>query len=261
VNGPPVLRLEGLGKSYGSLVAVDAVDLEVTAGARHALIGPNGAGKTTLFDMVGGRTRPTRGRIVFAGLGGERDVTRLSEHARARLGIAKTFQHSNLFDGLSALDNVAIAVQRHAGVSASPWRPARKHADVTERAETLLEQVGLADRRAANAGALSHGERRQLEVAVALATEPRLLLLDEPVAGMSPGESRNFVALVHALPPALSVLIIEHDMDVVFSLATTVSVLAAGKLLASGNPEDVAGSTAVQEAYLGADHAEELFLS
>ncbi len=251
-----VLEVQELTKRFGSLVAVDAVNLEVSSGARHALIGPNGAGKTTLFDMVGGRQRPTSGRILLD----DRDITALREHERARLGVSKTFQHSNLFDGLSALDNVCVAVQQHEGVSASPWRPARRYTAVTEHAEALLDQVGLGDRIAASAGALSHGERRQLEVAVALATEPRLLLLDEPVAGMSPAESAHFVALVRALPPDLTVLIIEHDMDVVFDLATRVSVLHAGHMLAEGNPAEVRANPAVQEAYLGTTHDEEIFI-
>jgi len=252
-----VLTLEGLGKSYGSLVAVDAVDLAVAEGARHALIGPNGAGKTTLFDMVGGRTRPTRGRILL----GATDITRRSEHERARLGVATTFQHSNLFDGLSVLDNVVMAVQRDAGVARSPWRSVSAHGAVRERAGELLSRLGLSDRTGACAGALSHGERRQLEVAVALATRPRLLLLDEPVAGMSPAESAAFVELVRGLPAELTVLIIEHDMDVVFTLATRVSVLHAGRLLEEGTPAEVRGSAAVQEAYLGTQDADDIFLA
>lgn len=252
-----VLELRGLTKRYGSLVAVDAVDLAVEEGARHALIGPNGAGKTTLFDIVGGRQPPSSGAILLGG----RDVTRLREEQRARLGVAKTFQHSNLFDGLSARDNVAIAVRRQLGVAADPWRVAARQAAVTGRAEELLARMGLAGRSHAPAGALSHGERRQLEVALALATEPRLLLLDEPVAGMSPAESAAFVAMVRALPPELTVLVIEHDMDVVFDLATRVSVLHAGRLLEEGPPAAVRASAAVQEAYLGTSEDEELFSS
>jgi branched-chain amino acid transport system ATP-binding protein len=256
-----VLRVEGLSRSYGSLVAVEGVDLTVQSGARHALIGPNGAGKTTLFDMVGGRTRPSRGRIVLRTADGERDVTRLPEHERARLGVAKTFQHSNLFDGLSSQTNVAMAVQRHAGIAGRPWFRARRYTDVTERACELLGRVGLDDRAAAAAGALSHGERRQLEVAVALATHPHLLLLDEPTAGMSPAESTAFVALIRSLPDDLSVLVIEHDMDVVFSLATRVSVMAAGRLLAEGAPAEIRADAVVQEAYLGTGSGADLFVS
>ena len=252
-----VLELRGLTKRFGSLVAVDAVDLAIESGARHALIGPNGAGKTTLFDIVGGRQRPTSGTILLEG----RDVTGLREEQRARLGVAKTFQHSNLFDGLTAHDNVAMAVQRQQGVAASPWRSAARQRAVNRRAEELLARLGLGDRLGATAGVLSHGERRQLEVAVALATEPRLLLLDEPVAGMSPAESAEFVAMVRALPPELTVLIIEHDMDVVFDLATRISVLHAGRLLEEGPPAAVRASAAVQEAYLGATEDEALFIA
>ncbi len=250
-----VLELRGVSKAYGSLLAVDGVDLRVERGERRALIGPNGAGKTTLFDLVGGRSRVTGGRILLDGA----DVTTMEEHRRARRGIAKTFQHSNLFDGLSVLDNVAIAVQHHAGVARRVLRPAARETAVTDRADGLLATVGLCDVAGATAGALSHGERRQLEVAIALATEPQLLLFDEPVAGMSPAESRAFVGLVAELPAALTVLLIEHDMDVVFAVASRISVLHAGRMLAEGTPEEVRASASVQEAYLGGGSGEELF--
>ena len=252
----PVLELAGVVKRYGELEAVAGVDLVVQRGERHALIGPNGAGKTTLFDLIGGGNRVTEGSLRFEG----HDVTRLSEHRRARRGMAKTFQHSNLFDGLSVRENVAIAVQFSLGVAHRLLRPVGRHPHVVRRVEELVERVGLADVAEASAGALSHGERRQLEVAVALATRPTLLLLDEPTAGMSPAESEAFVGMIDALADDLTVLIIEHDMDVVFALATRVTVLHAGRVLADGPPEEVQASDEVQEAYLGAGHQGELFI-
>lgn len=251
-DGSVLLELSGLRKEYGSLVAVDDVSMAVTAGERRALIGPNGAGKTTLFNLIGGTAEPTGGTIRFRG----RDITRMPEHRRARIGIAKTFQRSNLFDGLSALENVAIAVRRHQGIAHRPLRPAGRYRAVDECAMDLLERVGLADRYAGPAGILSHGERRQLEVAVALAIEPTLILLDEPVAGMSAAERDAFVAMVGALPRTLTILVIEHDMDVVFALANRISVLDAGRVLAEGAPAEVRDDPVVQEAYLGAEQTE-----
>jgi branched-chain amino acid transport system ATP-binding protein len=250
-----VLELRGLSRSFGTLKAVADVSLRVEAGSRHAVIGPNGAGKTTLFGLVAGTMAPTAGTVVFEGT----DVTRLPEHRRVRAGIAKTFQHSSLFLSASLLDNVLLPLLRRTGRSGRFLRPASAHADLVDRAHMLLADVGLADRRAARAGTLSHGERRQLEVAVALATDPRLLLLDEPAAGMSAAETAELTELVRALSPSVTVMLIEHDLDVVFGLADAVTVLHLGKHLMTGTPEEVRASEEVQTAYLGAADTSELF--
>ena len=252
---PPLLRLENVSKLYGSLRAVDDVTLTVAEGDRHAVIGPNGAGKSTLFGMVSGTVPVSSGRISFRG----EEITRMAEYRRVRLGIGKTFQHSNVFDGLTVLENVALPVRRRLGVAWQMLLPARRYETVTRRSVELLETVGLAGRADSPAGALSHGERRQLEVAMALATEPVLLLLDEPTAGMSRAESVAFVEMIARLPASLTVLVIEHDIDVVFALANRITVMHVGRLLADGTPDEVRASAAVQEAYLGGERREELF--
>ena len=241
------LELVDVGRRYGQLRAVDSVTLEVVAGSRHALIGPNGAGKSTLFGLISGTVRASAGRIRFLGV----DITRRSPHRRTRLGMGRTFQHSSLFDDLTARENVAMSVQRKLGHAGNAVRPATRFADVAGRSEELLGLVGLTDLGGVEAGSLSYGHRRQLEVALALATEPRLLLLDEPTAGMSRDEARQFMALLGGLPAELTLMIVEHDMDVVFELASAISVLDAGRLIASGPPEEIRASAEVQEAYLG----------
>jgi len=251
-----VLELDAVGRRYGELRAVDSVSLEVEAGSRHALIGPNGAGKSTLFHLISGTVRASSGRIRFLGA----DVTRRSTHRRTQLGMGRTFQHSSLFDELTARENVAIAAQRKLGHAANPVVPTGHFSDVDERAAELLGLVGLDDLGAVEAGSLSYGHRRQLEIALALATEPRLLLLDEPTAGMSRDETKRFRDLIGALPAELTLMIVEHDMDVVFGLATVISVLDAGALIATGPPAEIRSSAAVQEAYLGpGDRMDELF--
>jgi branched-chain amino acid transport system ATP-binding protein len=249
------LELRGLSRSFGTLKAVSDVSLTVAAGSRHAVIGPNGAGKTTLFGLIAGTLQPTSGTILFE----DTDVTRLPEHRRVRQGIAKTFQHSSLFLSATVLDNVLLAVQRTAGRSGRFLRSSRADAGVVERARDRLAGVGLADRSDAPAGTLSHGERRQLEVAVALATEPRLLLLDEPAAGMSAAETAALTTLVAELPRTVTIMLIEHDLDVVFGVADTVTVLHLGGHLMTGTPEEVRASDEVQTAYLGAADTSELF--
>jgi branched-chain amino acid transport system ATP-binding protein len=251
-----LLETRGLTRRYGSLVALDGVSVSVAAGARHAVIGPNGAGKSTLFGLVTGSLRPSAGRVVFDG----QDVTRRPDHARARAGMGKTFQHSRLFTSLSVLDNVALATQRAAGLGMAMLRPAGRHLAVREAAMGDLERVGLADRAAAPAAALAHGERRQLEVALALATSPKLLLLDEPTAGMSAADSARFAELVESLGEEVTVLIIEHDLDVVFRLATRVTVLHLGRVLADGTPDEVRSDEPVRRAYLGDADLDDLFL-
>ena len=253
--GAAVLACTGLARAFGALRAVDGVDLSLPVGARHALIGPNGAGKSTLFKLLAGGLRPSAGRVWLDG----RDVTRLSDARRARLGIGQTFQHSSLFLSMTAAENVALAAQRTLG---RPWSPVPSpRPAVQRRVEQLLAEVGLADRGATAVGALSHGECRQLELAVALATAPRVLLLDEPAAGMSPAESARFAELIRKLPADITMLFVEHDLDLVFRLATRVTVLHLGKVLLSGAPEEVQGSAEVQEAYLGTGRRADLFLT
>lgn len=248
-----LLELRGVGRSFGALKAVDGVDLDVESGARHALIGPNGAGKSTLFRLISGELPVTSGTVVLAG----KDVTRLSQVRRARHGLAQTMQHSSLFLTQTAAQNVALAAQRHRGTAT--WLLPRRQRAVDARVRELLDAVGLSQRAEVVVSALSHGERRQLEIAVALACEPRLLLMDEPAAGMSAAESARLTELVLALPRDITVLIVEHDLDVVFALAERVTVLHLGQVLLTGTPDEVRSNTAVQEAYLGSSTRGELF--
>jgi branched-chain amino acid transport system ATP-binding protein len=241
----PLLCLSGVGRHFGALKAVDDVSLDVPAGARHALIGPNGAGKSTLFRLITGAMPVSAGRIDLAGS----DITRLSEHQRARRGISQTLQHSSLFLTQTVLQNVLLAAQRQHSTRHS--LVPRRQTAARERARSLLADVGLEQRASTPVAALSHGERRQVEVAVALACEPHLLLLDEPAAGMSPAESARLVGLLQSLPESVTLVIVEHDLDVVFALATSVTVLHLGQVLLTGPPDEVRTSAAVQEAYLG----------
>jgi branched-chain amino acid transport system ATP-binding protein len=245
----PLLEVRGLRKRFGGLVAVDAVDLDVHAGEVHAVIGPNGAGKTTLVAQLAGDLRPDAGRVRFAG----RDVTHVPAHARSRLGIARSFQVTSICRDFTALDNVALAVQAHAGSSFRFWRPARRDPVLREPARQVLEALGLGARADVLAAALSHGEQRQLEVAMALATGPRLLILDEPTAGMGPEESARMVALLGTLKGRQAIVLVEHDMDAVFTLADRITVLVYGRVVATGVPEAIAASAAVRDAYLGAE--------
>lgn len=248
-----VLRCTGLTRSFGALTAVDGVDLVVEPGARHALIGPNGAGKSTLFTLLTGTQRADAGSVELAG----RDVTRLSEVRRARLGMSQTLQHASLFGSMTPIETVELAVMRHDGsrISVLP----RRRPVVRERAEALLVDVGLAGRGRVAVPALSHGERKQLEVALALACRPTVLLLDEPAAGMSRAERGRLVDLLAALPAETTVLFVEHDLDLVFALADAVTVLHLGRVLLSGTPDEVRASEAVRAAYLGTRDREELF--
>jgi branched-chain amino acid transport system ATP-binding protein len=220
------------------------------------VIGPNGAGKSTLFNLIGGTLQPSGGRIRLDGV----DVTRLPEWRRARRGLARSFQHSSLLLSCTVSENVRVAAQRVAGVSAW-WLPLRgtRRRSLAEACEEALSAVGLSDRGAVAAGALSHGERRQLEIAIALASRPRLLLLDEPAAGMSPGETGRLIELLANLPREITVLLIEHDLDVVFRFADAVTVLHLGRHLMTAAPEVVRASSEVQEAYLGGVGSGELF--
>lgn len=242
-----ILVLEDLTLRYGALTAVNRVNLRVQAGARHALIGPNGAGKSSLFAVVAGTQRATEGRVLFGG----RDVSGMNEVARARVGLVRTFQTSSLFLGMTVLDNARLAVERAQGRPKRPWPSPRRDRQITQAAAAHVESVGLADRHAVMGGALSHGERRQLEVALVLACGPRLVLFDEPTAGMSAAETERFSEMVESLPTEISVVVVEHDLDVVYRLADRISVLSAGQLIADGTPAEIRADAAVREAYLG----------
>ena len=242
-----MLEAAALAKSFGSVRAVDSVSLSVGRGARHALIGPNGAGKTTLFDLLSGESRADSGRITLDGL----DITGDSPDARARAGLARSFQRNSLFPELSVRANLASACAVRRGLTRVFWRSFRSCAGVHAEAEALAERIGLAPELDAPARALAHGAQRQLEVGLALALEPKVLLLDEPTAGMSPAETAAMMALIRALPAALAVLVIEHDMDVVFGIAERITVLDGGAVLAEGSPEAVRRSERVRQSYLG----------
>jgi branched-chain amino acid transport system ATP-binding protein len=246
-DGDAILELHELTLRYGSLTAVDRVSLTVRHGARHALIGPNGAGKSSLFTVIAGATPATSGRVVFAG----QDVSHLGETARARAGLVRTFQNSSLFLAMSVLDNARLSVERVTGRPKRPWPSPAADRAITEEALARLEAVGLVDRQLAACGTLSHGERRQLEVAMVLACRPRLVLFDEPTAGMSVAETHRFAQLVESLPRHVTVVMVEHDLDVVFRLAERVSVLAAGQLIAEGTSEEIRADEDVRAAYLG----------
>jgi len=243
----PVLRIEGLTKSFGALKATDAVDLDLRQGEIHALIGPNGAGKSTLIGQIAGWLKPDAGRIRLDG----RDVTDLSVAARARLGLGRSFQVSSLALDLSARRNVMLAVQARAGSSFRFWRPVRSDPELTGPADAVLGEVGLGDRADLPVSALSHGERRLVEVACALALRPKALLLDEPMAGLGPDGTEALTVLLAALRAQAPILLVEHDMDAVFRLADRISVLVGGRVLMTGTAEQVRASAAVREAYLG----------
>jgi branched-chain amino acid transport system ATP-binding protein len=236
----PLLDVRRLSKRFGGVVACAGVDLRVREGEVHALIGPNGAGKTTLIAQLAGQLRPDAGQIVFAGV----DITRLAPHQRARRGLGRSFQITRLFRSFDVLGNVALAVQAAA-------RPALKRAAVVARAREVLAEIGLEAKADASVDALSHGERRALEVGLAVAGRPRLVLLDEPMAGMGHDESRRMEALIERLRTTATLLLIEHDVDAVFRLADRVSVLVSGSIIASGTPDAVRREAAVIDAYLG----------
>jgi branched-chain amino acid transport system ATP-binding protein len=244
-----LLDVQGLVKSFGGLVATNRVRLSVRAGETHAIIGPNGAGKTTLISQLAGDLSPDAGAVVLEG----RDITALGAPARSRLGIARSFQITSVFREFSALDNVALAVQAHAGSSFRFWRPARADRALRDPARAMLESVGLGARGDVVAANLSHGEQRQLEIAMALATGPRLLLLDEPVAGMGLEESQQMVQLLRSLKARHSMVLVEHDMDAVWALADRVSVMVYGRIIATGPPEEIRANPEVRAAYLGED--------
>jgi branched-chain amino acid transport system ATP-binding protein len=242
------LQLDNVMKIFGGLRAVDGVSLAVKPGERRALIGPNGAGKTTLFNLISGALPLTHGSISLFG----EDVTRVAAHRRAWRGLARTFQISNLFPTLTALENCLLAVQALTSARLAMHRPLRGYATLHERARTTLEAVGLTDKANATVRQLSHGEQRQLEIGLALAGAPRLLLLDEPTAGLSPAESRQMAQLLGQLDPAMTVLIIEHDMDIALEIAREVTVLHYGRVIADGTRDEIRAHPLVREIYLGA---------
>jgi len=247
----PLLAIEGLTKRFGGVTASDDVSLTVPEGELHAIIGPNGAGKTTLIGQITGELTPQAGRIRFDG----RDITASPVYQRSLLGLARSFQITSLFLDFTALDNVALAVQAHSGHSFRFWRDARKESELREPARAALERVGLGARADSIVANMSHGEHRQLEIGMALATKPRMLLLDEPMAGMGAEESARIVTLLRALKQEFTILLIEHDMDAVFALADRISVLVYGRIIASGEPAAIRANPDVRRAYLGEQQA------
>lgn len=242
-----LLRAEGLRKSFGGVIATDSLSLAVEEGGIHAIIGPNGAGKTTLISQLSGALKPDSGRMLFDG----RDITGLAPPARSKRGLARTFQITSIFHEFTALENVALAVQAHDGHSFRFWRPARGQARLRDPALEALAHVGLAGRADVTARDMSHGEHRQLEIAMALASKPRMLLLDEPMAGMGPEESQLMVDILQGLKGKLTILLIEHDMDAVFALADIITVLVYGQAIASGTVDEIRANKEVRTAYLG----------
>jgi branched-chain amino acid transport system ATP-binding protein len=247
----PVLSARGLDKRYGGLVANDAVDLEVGPGETHALIGPNGAGKTTLIATLAGEAKPDAGTVRFAG----RDVTALPADARARLGLARSYQITSVMPSLTALENAALGALAGGPRSWSLFRPAGSDRASQAAGQAALERVGLGARADVPAHRLSHGERRQLEIAIALAAGPRLLLLDEPTAGMGREESDRMIRIIASLKGSLALVLVEHDMDVVFAVADRITVLAGGRVIASGAPDAIRRDPDVRAAYLGDEGA------
>jgi branched-chain amino acid transport system ATP-binding protein len=244
-----LLQVDDLVKSFGGLRATDHANLSVRTGEIHALIGPNGAGKTTLIQLISGALAASAGRIQFDGM----DITRMPMHQRVAHGLARSFQITSIFHRLSVLDNLALAVQAHAGNSLNFWRPARRDAERYAQAFEVAQRVGLGLQVHRLGGALSHGEQRQLELGLALATRPKLLLLDEPMAGMGPDESERMLSLLQSLRGETTLLLVEHDMNAVFRLADRISTLVAGRVIACGTPEEIRQHPEVRLAYLGDD--------
>jgi branched-chain amino acid transport system ATP-binding protein len=247
----PLLRVEKLVRRFGGIVATDHVSLDVASGELHAIIGPNGAGKTTLISQLTGQLLPHAGSILLAG----RDITHVPAYKRSALGLARSFQITSLLLDFTAADNVALAAQAHDGHSFHFWGNARKVSHLRKTAQDALQRVGLGHRADVLVSRLSHGEQRELELAVALATKPQLLLLDEPMAGLGITESARMVKLLQELRREVSIVLVEHDMDAVFQLADRITVLVYGRVIASGLPAEIRGNDEVKRAYLGDQHA------
>tara|TARA_B100000686_G_C16771102_1_gene965208 strand:- start:1027 stop:1773 length:747 start_codon:yes stop_codon:yes gene_type:complete len=244
-----ILQVKGLNKSFGGVVATDNLDFEVKQGEIHAVIGPNGAGKTTFVAQLAGMLSPDSGEIFFVG----EEISSLSAPQRSHMGLARSFQITSVFPNFSALENVALSIQAQVGHSFKFWKNASTDPELTNPAREILEQVGLGSRSLSMAANLAHGEQRQLEIAMALATKPKLLLLDEPTAGMGAEESEQMRQFLRKLKGEYSMLLIEHDMDTVFSLADRVTVLVYGRAIATGNPSEIRNNAEVRAAYLGED--------
>jgi branched-chain amino acid transport system ATP-binding protein len=242
-----MLELRSLHKHFGGVVANDHVSLDVKAGEVHALIGPNGAGKTTLIAQICGSLASDSGQILFENT----DVTRAPQHARVKAGLARSYQITSIFRRFTVHENLALAVQARSGSSFSFWRPVEREKGIFDEALAVLEEIGLQEKKNQPASTLAHGEQRALEVGLALATRPRLLLLDEPMAGMGPEESLRMIALIARIRAQLTVLLVEHDMDAVFQLADRISVLVNGRVLATDVPERIKSNPEVRRAYLG----------
>ena len=243
-----LVRTERLTKAFGALTAVDGVSIEVEEGSLHSVIGPNGAGKTTFFNLLTGQFPPTSGRIVFDG----RDIAGTPPHQIARLGIARSFQRTSIFPALTIADNVWLAAfARQESWRGLAWPPPNAYPALADRARAVLGEVGLAGKADQPARAISHGEQRQLELAIALAAAPRLLLLDEPAAGLSPDETQKMVALVRALKGRYTIVLIEHKIDVVMTMSDRISVMHFGSVIAEGTPTEIQRNAEVRRAYLG----------
>ena len=246
----PLLRVENLIRRFGGILATDNLSLEVAPGELHAIIGPNGAGKTTLISQLTGQLAPNSGSIHFAG----RDVTHVPAYRRSALGLARSFQITSLLKDFTAIDNVALAAQAHDGHSFRFWGAARKEKHLRDAARASLQRVGLAARADVPVSELSHGEQRELELAVALATKPQLLLLDEPMAGLGVTESTRMVGLLKELRREVTIVLVEHDMEAVFALADRITVLVYGRVIACDTPDAIRNNEEVKRAYLGDQH-------
>ena len=244
-----ILNISNLSKTFGGVVATDHLNLEIKHGELHAVIGPNGAGKTTLIAQLSGETLPDSGEIIFR----EENITALPPFKRSRLGIARSFQITSLMLEMDVIDNITLATLAQDNHSYKFWKPARDDIDLQKSALNALKEIGLEERAFEKVGNLSHGEHRQLEIAMALATQPHLLLLDEPMAGMGTEEGRKILKILQKLKRRKTILLIEHDMDVVFALADRITVLVYGRVIASGSPQSIKEDEKVREAYLGSD--------
>jgi branched-chain amino acid transport system ATP-binding protein len=242
-----VLELQGVSKRFGGVVATENVTLDVKAGEVHALIGPNGAGKTTLIGQISGSLSTDTGKIFLE----KSEITRWRQHERVKAGLARSYQITSIFKRFTVLDNLALAVQARSGSSFSFWHPVVKEAALFDEARAIAHQIGLSEKIGSLASTLAHGEQRALEVGLALATRPKLVLFDEPMAGMGPEESKRMIALIGRIRAHVTVLLVEHDMDAVFRLADRITVMVDGRVIATGKPEQIRADPEVRRAYLG----------